>query len=297
MVDGPLPWIAFHLLITAAVWLDLRYSREGLRQALYTSLLWVLFALSFAAAIAWSLGSGAATLFITAYLVEKTLSIDNLFVFAALFQAFEIAPEHQRRILLWGVIGAVVMRGLFILGGIALVSRLHLLFYLFVPALLLLAYHFAKTTGGGETPRFLPWLRRYLPIAPETEQGRFFVKSESGNGWLNGWLVTPSFAALLAIELSDVIFAIDSIPAVMSITLDPFLAYTSNICAVLGLRALYFALTALLPLFHYLNYGLALILLFLACKIMISPWFAISDSYSLLFVVSVLILTMTLKKR
>lgn len=280
-----IPWIIFHVLIVIALWIDLYWHTdsergESVSQAMWISAAWIALALFFGVGIFYGRGVRDGSDFIAAYLVEKALSVDNLFIFLVLFRTFGIPVSCQRRILLWGVLGAVIMRALFIFAGIALIARFEWILYLFAGCLLVLAYQLLTSRPDDETPRVALALKRWIPIADDTKH--FWVKT------VDGWRATPSLLALLAIEFSDVVFAIDSIPAVMGITRDPFIAYTSNIFAVLGLRSLYFALVGFLELFSYLHYGLALILAFIAVKILISPWYHFPNLYSLLIIAVIL---------
>jgi tellurite resistance protein TerC len=283
MTGGAFPWILFHACVVVALWVDLHFAhryegKNGMRFALWASFLWIVVAFLFALGVAYVRGAEYAIDFTTAYLVEKSLSVDNLFVFLALFRTFNTPPSCQRRILLWGIIGAVVMRAFFIFAGLALIERFEWLLYIFAGLLLWMSYHLLQGDISEGEARFVPWLKRWLPLAPTNDQSRFFVR-------MNGvWRATPAFVTLIAIDIADLIFALDSIPAVLGITRDFTTAYTSNIFAILGLRALYFALSGLLVLFHYLNQGLALILAFIAVKMLLHDVVDIPNGYSLLFV-------------
>ncbi|MGE3317898.1 MAG: TerC family protein [Candidatus Berkiella sp.] len=213
-----------------------------------------------------------ATEFLTGYLIELSLSVDNLFVFILIFNYFKVPPEYQRRTLLFGVLGAIIMRLIFITLGVYLVSKFHWILYLFG---VFLVYTGLKILLTPEEPPHLDknpliiWASKHLRITKELVKERFFVKQ---NGLL---YVTPLFIILMLIEFSDVIFAIDSIPAIFAITNDPFIIYTSNIFAVMGLRSMYFLLARMAELFHYLKYGVALILVFIGCKMLAGYWFKV----------------------
>lgn len=282
-----LPWIIFHLLVVAAVTLDLLVSpymegKKGVKFSLYASLGWILIAVFFGIWIGYSRGFADASNYFTGYLVEKALSVDNLFVFLVLFRTFNTPEEYRRQVLFWGVIGAVIMRAIFIFIGIALIREFGWILDIFAVMLLVLAYKLLFKSEQGEVPKIVEWLQSKLRITHGYRDGHWIVK-ENGK-----WFVTPLLVVLLAIELTDVVFAIDSIPAVMGITQDPFIVYTSNIFAVLGLRALYFAMSSLLELFHYLNQGLAIILFFIAIKIFLEGYFHVPNLISLGFVFFVL---------
>lgn len=283
------PWFLFHILIVIALWIDLRTSAEfkgkkGIQFALWASFAWVVLALFFGAWIWRIKGDAAGADYVTAYLIERALSMDNLFVFVVLFKMFCTPEEYQRKVLFWGVLGAVIMRAVFIFLGIALVDRFFWILYIFAVMLFLLAYRLLFKNTANEIPSMVKFLQRWFPISKEYAGDAWFVKMDGR------WFATPLLMTLISIEITDVIFAIDSIPAVMGITLDPLVIYTSNIFAVLGLRALYFVMSALIEAFYYLNQGLAIILVFIAIKILIKGYYDISHAFSLIFVISVLII-------
>lgn len=281
------PWIIFHILIAIAIAIDLFTApklegKQGARFALYASLVWIGVSLLFGVWI-WSFrGPVDASNYFTGYLIEKALSVDNLFVFLVLFRSFNTPDKYRRKVLFWGVIGAVVMRAVFIFAGIALIQEFNWILDIFAVFLIFLAYKLLFKTELGEVPRVVEWLQTKMRITHGYRNGHWVVK-EFGR-----WYATPLLVVLIAIELTDVVFAIDSIPAVMGITQDPFIVYTSNIFAVLGLRALYFAMSSLLELFHYLNEGLAIILFFIAVKIFVADYFHIPNLVSLGFVAFIL---------
>ncbi len=223
--------------------------------------------------------------FLTGYLVEYSLSVDNIFVFALIFSYFGIPSEYRHKALLWGILGAIVMRAIFILAGVAMINRLHWIIYVFGAFLVYIGIKIAfekdREMDPGKNP-ILRLVKRFLPVTESYEGGRFFVR-RAGRIF-----ATPMLIVVIVIETTDVIFAVDSIPAILSITLNPFIVYTSNIFAILGLRALYFALAGIMDLFHYLNYGLAAILVFVGVKMLISDYYKIPVAGALGFIVLVL---------
>lgn len=273
-------WIGFHVLVVALLALELVYSRwRGPGKVQSTSvaatILWVAAAIGFAGFILHTLDSASAVEYLAGYAIEESLSIDNLFVFLLLFRIFQIDPEHQPKVLFWGVLGAIVMRGAFISAGLGLLARFHWISYIFAAILLFAAVRLLMPEEPGEkkTPRWIQWIAKLHPVS--LRQDKFFVH-ESGQR-----MMTMLFLALLAIEITDVVFALDSIPAVLSITRHPFIAYTSNIMAVMGLRSLYFLLAHLLEKLRFLHYGLAAVLAFAAMKMLAAAWIEIGPMLSL----------------
>ena len=265
-------WVLFGVLVVAALVVDLAFFNRRahevrMREALMMSAFWIGLALAFNVVLYFWQGPTTALEFLTAYLVEESLSVDNLFVFLMLFTFFGVPRESRHKVLFWGIAGVVVMRGIFIFAGIALIERLHWIIYVFGAILVLTA---AKLAFGGERevhPERNPVVRlfrRFMPVTKEYHGSSFFVRED---GKLKA---TPLLIVLLVVETTDVMFAVDSIPAVFAITLDRLVVYTSNIFAVLGLRALFFALAGFMELFHYLNYGLAAILAFVGVKMLLS---------------------------
>lgn len=264
-----LGWIIFAAVILIMMALDLgvlnrRAHEVSFREALIWCAVWVSLALLFNLVVWWWRGPEDALLFLTGYLVEESLSVDNLFVFILIFSYFRVPSQFQHKVLFWGILGAVVMRGLFIAAGVTLIHRFHWVIYLFGVFLIYTGIRLAlqkdKQEVDPEKNLFVRIFRRFFPVTPQFEGGRFFVR-QSGR-----WLATPLFITVLVVESTDVVFALDSIPAILAITTDPFLVYTSNIFAILGLRSLYFALAGFMRMFHYLNYGLAVILAFIGVK-------------------------------
>jgi tellurite resistance protein TerC len=294
-------WIGFHLFILVLLGMELVYaSRQGPAQthsqthskthstSVAATILWVAAALAFALFIFHTLGSQCTTQYLAGYAIEESLSIDNLFVFLILFRVFNIEPSHQPKVLFWGVAGAIVLRGAFIAAGLGLLARFEWISYAFAAILLIAAIRLVLPSAQKveTTPGWITWLTRVHPVS--LRQDKFFVR-EDGRP-----MITVLFLALLAIELTDVIFALDSIPAVLSITRNPFLAYTSNIMAVMGLRSLYFLLAHLLAKLRFLHYGLAVVLAFAALKMLSAHWLNIGPLTSLATVLVILGITIAL---
>jgi tellurite resistance protein TerC len=279
----------FHIVLLAILALDLGIFQKrahvvSMKEAAVWCVVWAALALLFAAGIAnyWRLwnpedagqGPEKAVAFLTGYLVELSLSVDNLFIFLVIFRYF-LVPEHLRhRVLFWGIVGAVLMRATFILAGAALLHRFHWLIYLFAGLLLFTAYKLIATGKGEIDPGqniVLRLARRFIPIVETYEAERFFVRvsGSNGNTAAGQWHLTPLALVLLVIESMDVVFATDSIPAIFGITRDPFIVYTSNIFAIIGLRSLYFLLAGFLGKLRYLDYGLAGVLAFVGVKMLV----------------------------
>jgi tellurite resistance protein TerC len=286
-------WIGFHLFILVLLGMELIYvRRQGPAKihstAVAATVLWVAAALAFALFIYRTLGSHLTTQYLAGYAIEESLSIDNLFVFLVLFRVFNIEANRQPKVLFWGVAGAILMRGVFIAAGLGLLDRFEWISYLFAAILLIAAVRLVLPSAQKEesTPRWITWVSRIHPVS--LRQDKFFVR-EDGRG-----MITVLFLALLAIELTDIVFALDSIPAVLSITRNPFLAYTSNIMAVMGLRSLYFLLVQSLAKLRFIHYGLAIVLAFAAFKMLSTHWLDIGPLASLTVIVAVLSTTIGL---
>lgn len=273
--EGPLWWVGFNAFVLAMLAVDLLvFNRKAhevrIKEALAWSCVWIALALAFAALIYYTpqLGPERAMEYTVAWVLEKALSVDNLFIFVLIFATFKVPAKYQHKMLFWGVLGALVMRAGFILAGSALVNQFKFVLYLFGA---LLVFTGLKLLFAGEKepePQkniVFRAIRRMLPVYDGDHEGRFFKRV---NGKLH---VTQLFIVLLLIEITDVIFAVDSIPAVLVISQDPFIVYTSNVFAILGLRALYFALAAIMGLFHFLKYGLGIVLSFIGVKMLAPP--------------------------
>jgi tellurite resistance protein TerC len=295
-------WIGFHVYVIALLAVELLYARRGApptdsesarsrthRTSVVATILWIAAALSFALFILRTLGSTSAVEYLAGYAIEESLSVDNLFVFLLLFQLFRVEPARQPRVLFWGVAGAIVMRGAFIAAGLELLAHFEWVSYLFALILLAAAVRLLipeKKKQESGSPRWIKWLSRIHPVS--LRQDRFFVR-ENGRR-----MATMLLLCLIAIEITDVVFALDSIPAVLSITRNPFLAYTSNIMAVVGLRSLYFLLAHLLVKLRFLHYGLAVVLAFAALKMLSAHWIEIGPLPSLAVIVFTLTVTLAL---
>jgi TerC family integral membrane protein len=279
-------WLIFNTGVVAMLALDLGvFSRHAhkvsLREAALWSAVWVAASLGFNLWILRAHGAMPALDFFTGYLIEKSLSLDNIFVFLLVFRAFGIEPRFQHSVLFWGVLGALVMRGVMIGLGAALVRRFTWILYLFGAFLVVAGVRLLLRGHQDFHPErnpLLRWSRRIFPLAKGPTGQQFFVQENGRNA------VTPLFLALLVLEGSDLLFAVDSIPAVFGITRDPFVVYTSNVCAVLGLRAFYFLLAGALPYFRYLDAGLSAALVFIGGKMLAEPWLHLPTPLSLLIV-------------
>ncbi|QIX60591.1 TerC family protein [Hymenobacter sp. BT18] len=292
MENTPLFWAAFTAFVLAMLLLDLLvFNRKAhvvqMREALGWSAFWIVLSLCFNYLVLRTMGRQPALEFLTGYLIEKSLSVDNLFVFLLIFTYFRVPQEYQHKILFWGIIGALVLRAVFILVGAALLAKFHFLLYLLGAFLVYTGVKMAASAGEPEIdPDANPvvkFLSRHLPITSKLEGGKFFVRKEKL------LFATPLFVVLVMVETTDVVFAADSIPAILAVSRNTFIVFTSNVFALLGLRALYFALAGLMQLFHYLHYGLALILVFIGGKLLVSEFVHVPMSISL-GVVGVLLL-------
>jgi tellurite resistance protein TerC len=276
-------WGAFLLFVVAMLALDLgvfrRKSHEiKLREALTWCAVWFTLAMSFACIVWWWQGPERGLEWVTAYVVEIALSVDNVFVFIVIFTFFKVPKIHQHRVLFWGIVGAAAMRFVFILAGVSLLARFHWLIYVFGAFLLVTGIKLAlpqKDEFDPETNFAVRLLRKFYPVSPNYDGGNFFTFIKGVR------TATPLFVVLLVIETTDVAFALDSIPAVLAISDMPFIVFTSNIFAILGLRSLYFALNGVMGLFRFLNVGLAFVLSFIGVKMLISGYFHISVGVSL----------------
>ncbi|MBL0057538.1 MAG: TerC family protein [Elusimicrobia bacterium] len=288
-------WVVFNLVVAAMLYIDLAVAQKkshavGMKEAALWSLVWVGVSLLFSVGIHFYLSPEKALQFLTGYVIEKSLSVDNMFVFIMIFSFFAVEPAQQPRVLKWGILGALGMRFVLIFVGAALVERFHWVLYLFGAILLWSAYKMAFGVEKQFNPDENPLFRRLKSILPMTgvHGDRFFVR-------IGGRLhTTPLFLALVVVEFSDLVFALDSIPAIFSITTDTFLVYTSNVFAILGLRALYFLVNGLVQIFAYLKYGVAVILGFVGIKMLVNEWFHISTAASMGVVLGVLVLSVLL---
>lgn len=286
-------WIGFTLLIVVLLIVDLGLFHRGaevtsLRAAVIWTIVWISLALGFNAVVLAFRGREAALEFLTGYLIEKSLSMDNLFVFTLVFSWFATPIVYQRLVLFWGILGALVMRGVLIVLGSALLARFEWIVYVFGAFLVLTGIRFAtarETDVHPENNPILRLVRRFVPVTEGYEGGRFFVRR------LGRTMATPLFLVLVVVESTDLIFAIDSIPAVFAITQDAFIVYTSNVFAILGLRSLYFVLASVVGKLDYLNEGLSVILVFVSIKMLVSNFVVIPTVISLSVVLLVLAAT------
>lgn len=288
-------WIYFHaaiLVLMAAEFGLHKLLPEPRRKAIWATVLWTAAALALAAILVPVYKSMGAVEYLAGYAIEQALSIDNLFVFLLLFRLFRIPEVRQPKVLFWGVAGAIVMRGLFIAGGLSLLQRFGWVEYVFGAILLYAAVKMLKPEDPAtehEPPSWLNWVTRWQPVSDRND---VFLNKEPVNGRLRT-LPTVLLLTLVAVELTDVVFALDSIPAVLSITRDPFLAYTSNIMAVMGLRSLYVLLAAMLSTLRFMHYGLAAILGFAALKMLAAKWVEVGPIASLIVIAVLLTVTIT----
>jgi tellurite resistance protein TerC len=289
-------WVGFTLFVLAMLALDLgvfhRKSHEvTIKEALVWSGVWVVLALLFNLGVYYWRGYGPALEFLTGYLIEKSLSVDNIFVFMLIFSYFNVPPRYQHRVLFWGVLGALVMRALLIILGISLIQQFRWVIYLFGALLILTGVKMVLNKDKEIRPERNPALRlfrRFIPVTDDYRGGKFFVKQE-GHG--ARYFATPMLIVLLIVETTDIIFAVDSIPAILAITLDPFIIYSSNVFAILGLRALYFALAGVMKLFHHLHYGLSAILVFVGGKMLLADFYKIPVGLALGVIAGILIIS------
>jgi len=280
MIDNWTPWVLFNAFVIFMMVLDLcvfhrKAHTIGLKEAIWWSVFWVLLALVFNVLLWWwwpvtegGLSRNEAGLaFLTGYVIERALSIDNIFVFVVLFSFFQLPSQYHQRVLMWGILGAMILRAVFIFAGVALIEKFEWTLYIFGVLLVYTGFKLAFSKGTEVHPERNPVLRimrKVIPISKDYVKGHFFTRID---GKL---LATPLFVVLVIIETTDLVFAIDSIPAIFGVTQDPFIIYTSNIFAILGLRALYFALAGVMDLFHYLHYGLAAVLIFIGGKMLVA---------------------------
>jgi tellurite resistance protein TerC len=289
-VGSPLLWVGFTAFVVAMLALDLGvFNRTphtpSLKEAARWMLLWVGLAALFNAGVWWKFGSVKALEFTAGYLVEEALSVDNLFVFLVLFRSLAVPPIYQHRVLFWGILGALITRAIFIVIGSALLAKFHWIIYVFGGFLIITGFKLLFAGNVEPHPERNPLARLFRRIFPMTAdyRGGAFMVVENGKR-----LATPLLLAVVAAEATDVVFAADSIPAVFAISRDPFIVYTSNIFAILGLRSLFFLLSGIMDRFHFLKYGLATVLMFVGTKMVISDWYHVPIVLSLGVIVGVL---------
>lgn len=294
MSETAILWTGFNLFVLGMLALDLGvFHRTAhvvrMREALIWTLVWVSLAMAFNAFVYQFMGKDMALEFFTAYLIEKSLSIDNIFVMIMIFSYFRVPAAYQHKVLFWGILGALVMRVIFIFAGIELIHRFHWLIYIFGGFLIITGIRMITSKDHALEPEKNPLVklaRRLFPVTESFEQDQFFVRRK-GKRW-----ATPLFIVVVLIEGTDLIFAVDSIPAILAISDDPFIVYTSNVFAILGLRSLYFALAAIEQYFRFLKYGLAAILTLVGIKMCLVDIYKIPVEVSLIAIVVILVISM-----
>jgi tellurite resistance protein TerC len=293
-MPGPIwKWVVFNAFVLGMLALDLgvihrRKHEVKFKEAIVWSAVWIGLALAFAAVVAYHRGAGAALQFLKGYVIEESLSVDNLFVFLLIFSWFAVPTRLQHGVLFWGILGAMVLRLLFILAGVALIEKFEWVIYLFGAILIYSGVKMALEKEKKINPEKNPLVklfRRLMPVTADFEGDKFFVRREGRT------FATPLLLVLLVVEMTDLIFAVDSIPAVLAITRDRFIVYTSNVFAILGLRAMFFALKGAMNLFHHLHYGLSAILVFVGLKMLVGHYFEIPIGVALGTVASILALS------
>jgi tellurite resistance protein TerC len=286
-------WVIFNIFVLGMLALDLGVFHKKahvikIKEALVWSALWITLALLFNLGIYFWRGPETALEFLTGYLIEKSLSVDNIFVFLLIFSYFDTPPLYQHKVLFWGILGALIMRAFFIAAGITLIEKFHWIIYIFGFFLILTGVKMALQKDKKIHPErnlILKLFRRWVPVTEDYAGERFFIKRAKR------YLATPLFIVLLVIETTDVIFAVDSIPAILAVTLDPFIVYTSNVFAILGLRALYFAVAGMIGLFHHLHYGLSAVLVFVGIKMLLADLYKIPVGIALIAVAGILMIS------
>jgi tellurite resistance protein TerC len=294
-MDSPLHWIAFIAFVLVAVGLDLGLHRKAhkisLREAFLWSSIWIALAVVFGLWILHDYGRQHALEFFTGYVIEKALSVDNLFVFLVIFRVFAVRDEYQHRVLAYGIVGALLMRGAMIAAGAALLQRFEWINYLFGAFIVYAGLHMLIAREAESHPEnnfLVRYFSRHIRLTTDFRGEKFFVRE------LGKLFATPLFLVLLVVEVTDVTFAVDSIPAIFGITRDPFIVFTSNVFAILGLRALYFLLSGVLDRIAYLKIALGLVLVFVGGKMIVEPWLHISVAVSLAIVLGMLGLSVVL---
>jgi tellurite resistance protein TerC len=285
-------WILFNLFVLAMLALDLGVFHRSshavkLREAMIWSVVWIALAAIFAVIVYFWHGRPASLEFVTGYVIELSLSVDNLFVFLLIFRYFKVSSAHQHKVLFWGIVGALVMRGVFIIVGVGLINRFHWVIYIFGALLVysgIKLFFQSESEVHPEKNPILRLFRRFVPVTADYHGDNFFVRRPR-------LYATPMFVVLLVVETTDLLFAVDSIPAILAITRDAFIVYTSNVFAIMGLRSMYFALAGMMEMFRYLHYGLALVLTFVGAKMLASHYYEIHTEYALGVVGGILLIS------
>lgn len=296
MSNQALLWVGFNIFVLAMLALDLgvfhrKAHQVKFKEALAWSGVWIILAVVFNLGIYLWGGSEKGLQFLTGYLIELSLSVDNLFVFLLIFSYFGVPARYQHRVLFWGILGAIIMRITFILGGVVLIQKFHWIIYVMGIFLILTGIKMALQKHKQIHPERNPVLklfRRFVPVTDDYHEGKFLVKRGKQ------LYATPLLIVLLVVETTDLVFAVDSVPAILAITLDPFIVYTSNVFAILGLRSFFFAIAGVMQMFHYLQYGLSVILVFVGAKMLISNIYKIPISIALGVVVGIILLSVIL---
>jgi tellurite resistance protein TerC len=285
-------WILFNVFVVAMLVLDLGvFHRKShtvkYREALIWSVVWIALALIFAVVIYFWHGRTPSLEFVTGYVIELSLSVDNLFVFLLIFRYFQVPPGHQHKVLFWGILGALIMRAIFIAAGVGLIQRFHWVVYVFGAFLVYSGFKLLRQGEAEIHPEKNPVLRlfrRLVPVTRDYEGDKFFVRRP-------GLLATPLLVVLVVVETTDLLFAVDSIPAILAITRDAFIVYTSNVFAILGLRSMYFALAGMMEMFRFLHYGLSVVLMFVGSKMLLSHYYEVPTVVALGAVAGILLLS------
>ena len=285
-------WILFNVFVVAMLVLDLGvFHRKShtvkYREALIWSVVWIALALIFAVVIYFWHGRTSSLEFVTGYVIELSLSVDNLFVFLLIFRYFQVPPGHQHKVLFWGILGALIMRAIFIAAGVGLIQRFHWVVYVFGAFLVYSGFKLLRQGEAEIHPEKNPVLRlfrRLVPVTKDYEGDKFFVRRP-------GLLATPLLVVLVVVETTDLLFAVDSIPAILAITRDAFIVYTSNVFAILGLRSMYFALAGMMEMFRFLHYGLSVVLMFVGSKMLLSHYYEVPTVVALGAVAGILLLS------
>ncbi|MBK8245040.1 MAG: TerC family protein [Saprospiraceae bacterium] len=293
MTTEPIFWILFLLFMAAMLALDLglfnKKSQDvSFKKSLLWTTVWIGLAMIFNLIVYQWKGPDKAVEFLTGYLIELSLSVDNLFVFILIFGYFHVPTKYQHKILFWGIIGALIFRAIFIFAGVALLNQFHWMIYLFGGILVISGIKMLFQSDKKLEPEKNPILnlfKRFFPVAHHNEGSKFFIK-QAGK-----WFATPLFLVLILVETTDVIFAVDSVPAILAITTDTFIVFTSNAFAILGLRSLFFSLAGIIKLFRFLHYGLAGILIFIGLKMVLADVYKIPIMYALISVLSILVIS------
>ncbi len=286
-------WVGFNILILILIAIDLGVLHKkshviSVREALIWSIGWIIISLLFNVGVYFWFGYDSALQFLTGYLIEKSLSVDNLFVFAILFSYFKVKPEYQHKVLMWGIIGALIMRGALIAIGTALISNFHWVIFVLGAFLVYTGIKMAIQKEISVHPEKNPVVnlaKKFIPMSNDYDGDKFVTRIDGKK------IFTPLIVVLIVVEVTDLMFAVDSIPAIFAITTDSFIVYTSNVFAILGLRALYFALSGVLDRFHYLKYGLGLVLSFVGVKMLISEIYVIPIPVALGTVAAILVIS------